>query len=36
MVHAGKAEVLVWQMAELFDGLIDGEVALLDLLKQFF
>jgi hypothetical protein len=33
VVHAGEAEVLVWQMTKLFDGLIDGNVTLSDLLQ---
>jgi len=33
VVNTGEAEVLVWQMTKLFDGLIDGNVALLNLLQ---
>jgi hypothetical protein len=33
VVHAGKAEVFVRQVTKLFDGLIDGNVALLNLLQ---
>jgi len=36
MVNAGKTEVFVRQMAKLFDGLIDGDIARFDLLQQLF
>jgi hypothetical protein len=36
VVNAGKTEVLVWQMAKLFDGLIDRNIARFDLLQQLF
>ena len=36
MVNAGKTEVLVRQMAKLFNRLVDGDIARFDLLQQLF
>ena len=36
VVHAGKTQVLVWQMAKLLNGLVDGNLARFNLLQQLF